>query len=750
MKVLFPLLTSLLLLMSCGSGQNSKTDLTGSAEDLWGNSINLDSHTTGVTIIQPFSPANCGYCLIDGQFMAQNYLAQAEKRGGSGFHQCLFNPQLDIYAFQKHYRETDISTIVFPPHLHRYHRDGFPFLIAFKDGHKVFSNAVSEYESRFRSLSKKLWPDSSTTMLLAGSMKMASNFINENKADLSILVVPDGQESILKQHQERAKLVPAGYAVQAKYQSDLTSEDLALNLNFVGLAKDFDLAMFADENSPIHFQKDTFTLGPYSFPTATTALRICLPNPHNQQHYVFLELPNEEGKYSPYKGWLDFVVTGKTFENNDLEILLEGVFAKGEDNKWSWSEATVSSSSSLGSFCAGGVCPAPVSFAENGGTQSEKPEVPGSVISSVGVKWNLGSQACRFPDLAIDGDDNCWVTWEENGDILLALVSDHADESKSMIVEGSSADSYNPVLAWDGKLLWVAYVTESKGFYRLFGRYWDGQRLSPAMPISDNRLTDVITPAVTGDGMGKLAAVWTEWKANFRHLMTRTIDNGIRQPVHEVLIAPSEINYINAWYPSLVADSQGQVFGAWNQHYPANLGVCSGNLVEQAVSVTAVYGKVDENEKGGYPDITITADGERWVVWESFGWDVLSGDSQLIFASRYDAETSTWLKSEVVSDPDVSFFCQTPRLAALPDGKLCAVWSGRPALESTEADFGNWSVFMSERDQGEWTPARMLSKEGETARAPRVALDKAGRVWVVWHNGIGDEMRVEVCLVKSS
>ena len=740
----------LVFLIGCGPDHGSKTELSGLAEDLWGNTIDLADYATGVTLIQPFSPANCGYCLIDGQFIARNYLTQVEERGGAGFHQCLFNPQLDVYAFLKHYREPDSTTLAFPPHLHRYHRDGFPFLIAFKDGHKVFAGPVGDYENRFLSLSKKLWPDSTPTVVLSGSLKMATNFIHENQAGLSIAVAPDGKEGILEQLQLKASHQPSRFAVPAKYQSELTAEDLALNLYFVGLAKDFDLSAFSGDDSPVHFEDDTVSLGPYRFPSATTALRLCLPNPHNKQRYVYLELPSQDGKFPPFKGWLDFVVSGKSSENSDLEIMLEGVFAKGEGNDWSWNEATVNRHPSLEKFCVGGVCPAPVVSANGEVIRTEKPIVPSPRKVPAGHNWILGSQACRFPDLAIDGDDNCWVTWEENGDILLALVSDRTGTQNSMVVEGTSADSYNPVLAWDGNQVWVVYVHENKEFYRIFGRYWDGRRLSAPIPISDNVLTDAITPAVTGDDKGRLVVAWAEWRANLRHLMTRTIDKGVRQPVNEVDIVPSDIDYTNAWYPSLAADHQGRFFGAWNQHYPASLGVCSGDLEEQAASVTTIYGSIDDNENGGYPDIAITDDGQRWVVWETFGWDVLSGESQFILASRFDTETGTWLQPEAVSDPVISTFCQTPQILALSDGRLCVIWSGRPAPGSADSDFGKWGVFMSVRDQDIWSPPRMLSKEGDTARAPRADLDSAGLLWVTWHTGTGDEMRVEVLRVSAS
>ena len=45
----------------------------GMAEDLWGNAINIADYNDGPVLLQPFSPSNCGYCLIDGHFVSENY-----------------------------------------------------------------------------------------------------------------------------------------------------------------------------------------------------------------------------------------------------------------------------------------------------------------------------------------------------------------------------------------------------------------------------------------------------------------------------------------------------------------------------------------------------------------------------------------------------------------------------------------------------------------------------------------------------
>ena len=67
--------------------------------------------------------------------------------------------------------------------------------------------------------------------------------------------------------------------------------------------------------------------------------------------------------------------------------------------------------------------------------------------------------------------------------------------------------------------------------------------------------------------------------------------------------------------------------GAWNQHYPAVMGVYCGSLVEEPVEIA---------DKGGYPDLVVDGTGKLWIFWETSMWDVLDGEKQRIMYAWYD------------------------------------------------------------------------------------------------------------------
>lgn len=730
-------------LLGCGSAPDSPDRLGGAAEDLWGERVELAEFASGPVLIHPFSPANCGYCLVDGGFMAENFLQQAKRSGGEGFHQCLFNPQLDVVATLKHFRERDARTLTYPLQLHRYHGDGFPFLAAFLDGERVFAGGASPYEAVSVRLKERLWPGAGLPTALTGPLKMADYFVRENEAELARWVLPDGDEAGLERVRRLAASLEESDRVTAKPESGLDEEERELNLLFDGVGAAFELSLLRGAEGPVSVDDSTLFVGPHAFPRASTALRACLPNPRDPQRYLLLELRDEEGRGAPFKGWLDFVVAGADPETGNREVLLEGRFAKDEANRWSWDERTVAGPLARAGSCAGGACPSPVADARPASERRPPPAVPEPQDDGGARSWSLGGAACRFPSIALDGGNRCWAAWEEQGDVLLARLAEPGEEPVSQVVEGGAGDAWNPVLAWDGERLWVVYAHEAGGDIRVLGRHWDGVALSQPLPLSENRLCDALLPALAGDGRGRLTVVWSEWRANQRFLLARDVEHGAPRPVRELATAPAEIDYVDAWWPSLAVDARG-VWGAWNQHYPATLGVCGGTLSEPAVSITAIRGGVEDNERGGYPDVAVSAAGERWVAWESFAWDALGGEPQSIFAARWDDASTAWLPPERVSRPSASVLSQTPQIAGLPDGRLVAVWSGRPEDGDAEWGQGPWRLFLSLREDGRWSEARALSPAGETARAPRLAVAADGGVWVAWQSGVGDGMRVEV------
>ena len=163
----------------------------------------------------------------------------------------LFSPQRDIVAYLKHYREEMTPVLTFPPDLHRYHRNGFPALIAFDKGELVYNGSLHPYEETFRDLGTRFWREDAPDLRMVGPLHVANWFVYENRAQLAIHVVPDGDVSEYERMQKRSES-GQGRSYRVMYEDELTADDLQMNLYFQGHSGRFTFSCLKDRDVPIH------------------------------------------------------------------------------------------------------------------------------------------------------------------------------------------------------------------------------------------------------------------------------------------------------------------------------------------------------------------------------------------------------------------------------------------------------------------------------------------------------------------
>lgn len=714
---------ALLLLTGCACEEGGGSDLHGVAEDLWGNRIDLAECRSGVTLIQPVSPSNCGYCLVDGGFVEANYHERNRRRGGTSYLTALFNPQIDVQTWVKHFRAEETPVLTAPLDLHRHHENGFPWIAAFVDGERVYAGGLHPYEETVRRLAPLLWPGEETPVLPTGPMHMATRFVYENEGGLGVYVVPDG-DGVEKERMEERIASWRGEPLVVKEEGDLTDEDYRKNLLYRGRGERFRLDPLRAAEGPVRIEEEAVLIGPHRFLLGETAVAAAVPNPRNRERYLVLELTDGEGRLPARVNYLDFAVA------RGGETLLEGRFA-ARDGRWIFADS-LSRKGPGPEEPRVGRCGIPAMGAIPKGEGRPAPRVRGERSG-----WTLGGRGARFPSLAPRRGGGCWVAWEEGGDIDLVSVGG-SGPGESYRVEEDGSDSFHPVVVEGaGDDLWIFYLNDRSGFYRLYGRRLGGAGLGPPVLVSAPGPFDAVTPTAAADGEGRIAVIWSEWRANFRYPKYRTIEEGVLGEVREGSTVPSGIDYVNAWSPSLAFGAGGDLWGAWNQHYPATLGVAAGEPSGDVVSVTGVGERIEEAENGGYPSACVDGDGGRWVVWESFAWDVLSGKPQRILASRYSEGGGGWTLAETVTPGDGVSLRQTPKAVRGADGGLVVVWS-----ERREGEEG-WSIRAAHRTEAGWSvPARIAGPE-ENGRAPSIVAGEDG-LYAAWHAGRGEGMTVRV------
>ncbi len=706
-----------LLPLGCGGGGGGDDTLAGRAEDLWGNAIDLSDYGKGVTFLHPFSPATCGYCLFDGDFTRVNYCDNAVERGGAFFGLCLFSPQIDIYAYGKHYRES-FPVVTSPPDLHRYHRDGFPWITAFKNGEMVYSGGTAPYEAVYDSLRAMLWGED-VPLTPTSSCQMATNFVWENHRNAAVIVLADGS---------RIPESPANDSNVMKHESDLTRDDLGKSLLINGPWGELKLDFLRETEIPVEITDDKFAIGDYEFPKSHTGLAACFPNPHNPGQYVLLKAHGDSLAGAAYENWVDYCVYNDGPDGGP-RVLMEGLFERdGRDWRFSRKRAWISPETM--SFCKGGKCPAPFEAEPGSAKPPYSAPTPSRSATEHGELCTLGGSKCRFPALCADGLGGCDVVWEENGDVVLAKLGTgpEAREPEVIPIEEGRWDSFNPLVAVCGADTWVFYLNDRDGFYRLYGAYARAGGSFNEVLLSGEGAMDSFSPAVVSAG-DSMAVAWTEWKANYRYLMYRTIEGRTLGETRQAAIKKSDIDYTNAWYASLAFDAAGELWGAWNQHYPLTLGVAAGDLVHEA-------GNVSE-EFGGYPSVAVGPSGAHWVFWESFMNDILRDKPHRILAASCEAPGGPWSLPDDLSSGAGCVFNHAPKAAVDGDGVIWVAWSGRRDVDSP------WGIYLVRSDGGGWSPPVLVSAEGEAARAPAVCAADGGGVWLAWHSGTGSDMKIK-------
>jgi len=217
--------------------------------------------------------------------------------------------------------------------------------------------------------------------------------------------------------------------------------------------------------------------------------------------------------------------------------------------------------------------------------------------------------------------------------------------------------------------------------------------------------------------------------------------NGIPGEIHTMITAPPVYteHYTNAWWPSLTCLTVGEVWGAWNQHYPSTCGVYGGNLNDTAISITQTAEAMDNREQGGYPDL-FTNDGDLFVVWESSAWNIPGGNEpQRIKISRYDAETNRWTPGKILTTENLTALNQTPSGACDSKGNKYVVWSGRSLKENS-----SWGIYLVAEQNGKWSDPERISVSGENRRSPKIRIDNEDNLWISWHAGKDSGMKVKV------
>ncbi|MCE7748125.1 MAG: hypothetical protein GPJ51_06990 [Candidatus Heimdallarchaeota archaeon] len=192
-------------------------------------------------------------------------------------------------------------------------------------------------------------------------------------------------------------------------------------------------------------------------------------------------------------------------------------------------------------------------------------------------------------------------------------------------------------------------------------------------------------------------------------------------------------------FPSLATDTAGNVYVAWEDwaNYAGsgpdcdifyklwNASTCSWTTTE-LVSTESIDDSLS-------PSLATDTAGNVHTVWRDITDDLGAGTDDDIFYKRWEASTSSWTMTEVVSTDSTSI-SYDPSLATDTLGNVHTVWSDFTDYAGSGTDI---DIFYKrwESSSSSWTTTEVVSTESNgSSECSSLATDLAGNIHIAWYD----------------
>jgi PKD domain len=230
-------------------------------------------------------------------------------------------------------------------------------------------------------------------------------------------------------------------------------------------------------------------------------------------------------------------------------------------------------------------------------------------------------------------------------------------------------------------------------------------------------------PQVATDAAGDAFAVWQRFDGANTMIQIET------RPAGGNWGAPLDLSAIggNASKPELAADPGGDETAIWRR-YDGSHFVIQSSSRSAGGSWSTPANLSPESEDADAPQVATDATDEALAVWQLSG----AGESVIQVASRgaggaWAAGSRLSLEGRSASEPQISIDA---------GGDASAVWKSsdgtHPVIESASRPAG-----------GSWGESKEISEAGQDASEPQVAVDPAGDAVAIWHRYDGSNFVIQ-------
>ncbi len=355
------------------------------------------------------------------------------------------------------------------------------------------------------------------------------------------------------------------------------------------------------------------------------------------------------------------------------------------------------------------------------------------------VNDDVGINAKSSPSIALDGFGNFVIVWmdgrnsdDDNGDYDIYYQRYNSSgvaqgvNTKANDDVGTTFQGY-PFIAMDGNDNFIIVWEDGRDFNSdIYYQAYNSSGVAQGVNTKANDdVGEVIQrePSIAMDGSGNFVIVWEDWRNyNSDIYYQRYNSSGVAQGVNTK--ANDDVGMVGQYYPSVSIDKSGNFVIAWmderNGNYDVYFQRYNSSGVAQGVNTKANddVGTADQWS----PSIAMNVNGNFVVVWR----DYRNGDSDIYF-QRYNSSGVAQGVNTKVND-DVGTAAQwSPSIAMDDNGNFVIVWM----------DLRNGiHVYLQRFDSTGLPQGTNLRVDDYLGRAdlwaPSISMDRNGNTVIVW------------------
>jgi ribosomal protein L31/fibronectin type 3 domain-containing protein len=314
----------------------------------------------------------------------------------------------------------------------------------------------------------------------------------------------------------------------------------------------------------------------------------------------------------------------------------------------------------------------------------------------------------------------------------------------------SAGDSYHPSLAidiagnvhiaWDDYTNYAGSGTERDIFYKR----WDASSSAWTITevVSTESTATSYSPSLAVDTLGNLHIAWEDWTdyngaGTGGDIFYKRWDASTSSWTITEVVSTESTDTSRT--PSLAVDAAGDVHIAWNDQTDyAGAGTEMDIFYKRWNTTSSLWTttEVVSTESTGsswHPSLVADAEGNVHITWQDRTDYAGAGTDYDIFYKHWDASTSIWTTTEVISTESTSHSYH-PSLAIDIAGNVHIAWEDWTDYNGAGTDYDIFYKLWNS-STSTWTPIEVVSTEStEDSKYPSLAIDVVGDVHIAWYD----------------